>query len=109
MNFMRSMELGGGGVGGRGGGGVVGEQDGGGGWGRGMAGDSSRKKPQDRVRGDTSPELRTEEAAPGHGACVVPRTGRSVRRIHNLSPLLQSPNSSENLGVSPHLVMQSLA
>lgn len=34
MNFMRSMELGGGGVGG----GVVGEQDGGGRMGRGMAG-----------------------------------------------------------------------
>ena len=86
------------------------EGEGGGGvGGRGMAGDSSRKKPQDTVRGDTSPELRTEKAAPGHGACVVPRTGRSVRRIHNLSPLLQSPNSSENLGVSPHLVMRSLA
>lgn len=44
--------------------GRMGEGGGGrGGWGSGMAGDSSRKKPQDRVRGDTSPQLRTKEAA----------------------------------------------
>ena len=53
-----------------------------------MAGDSSRKKPQDGVRGDSSLELRTKEAAARPPAPVAPTTGRSVRWTHNLFPLL---------------------
>ena len=105
------------------GGGVVGEEDGGGvggeGWGRGVVGEEgggaewqgTAPGRSPRTGWEVTPAQNSEprKLQPGHGACVVRRTGRSVRRIHNLSPLLQSPNSSENLGVSPHLVMRSLA